>query len=304
MKTYAILPLLCCLALSAATASAQDSPKRKPAPSYEDSRTWLGVATTTVAPSLRDHLELEEGFGVEIQDTMEGSPAEKAGLKKHDILVKFDDQMLISPEHLSLLVRRLKDGDQATLTVIRKGGEKTIDVTFEKTSMAKFKSIAPSHGGRFNHPNPKEWQDAMKRQQDHWQRMMERQHPPHSTPPQKKEHSKKDKDSSGRPPAVSVKPGFPLQVFGSEGIIKIDNQEGEVTITQKDGEHHIEIRNKDGEEVYQGIYDPESGVSSLPEKAQDHLKKMKLDELEVLTPPADTENASCPVEESSGESLL
>lgn len=287
---------------------AEDTGEKAPEKAL-DIRTWLGVGTTPVATVLRDHLEIEEGFGIQIQQVMEDSPAAKAGLSENDILTKFDDQLLISPEHLSLLVRRLEKGDNVTLTLIRKGAEETLDVTLG--GIDEDQLVRRGGFGNPHRPQPygRDWEEAMKRQQDHWQDMMQRQRSKHPKP-SGNEDSKREsfkRDESKRPPAVSVRPGFPVQVFGSEGVIKIDNQEGEVTITRKDGDHHIEIRDKDGEVVHEGDYDPESGVEGLPEAARKQLKTMKLEDLEVLAPRSkkeEPEKTSAPkIPENEGEVL-
>ncbi|MEZ6081498.1 MAG: PDZ domain-containing protein [Pirellulaceae bacterium] len=41
-----------------------------------------------------------EGRGVLVADVMDDSPVAKAGLRKHDVLVRYDDQDLYSPEQL------------------------------------------------------------------------------------------------------------------------------------------------------------------------------------------------------------
>ena len=47
---------------------------------------------------------LMEGQGVLINHVTAGSPAEKAGLKRHDILVQFGDQKIFAAEQLSKLI--------------------------------------------------------------------------------------------------------------------------------------------------------------------------------------------------------
>lgn len=244
-------------------------------------RPWMGIGTTPVASVLRDHLELDDGFGIQIQQVVEDSPAAKAGLRENDILTKFDDQLLISPEHLSLLVQRLKEGDTVTLTLIRKGAEQKIDVTLGGIEEDRFASHERIGNPHLPPPYGRDWQEALQRQQDRWQDMIQRNFPESLEEPD----VQKDQDAAPQaPPAVSVRPGFPVHVFGSEGIIKIDNQEGEVTITRKNDEHRIEIRDRDGNVVHDGEYDPETGIEGLPEAARKQLKVMKLDDLEVLTP--------------------
>jgi hypothetical protein len=278
-------------------------------------RTFLGVATSPVAPSLHEHMELEEGFGIQVHEALPDSPAAEAGLRKHDILVKFEDQMLISPEHLSLLVRTKDSGDTVDLTLIRKGAEKVVSVTLGKKEEKFFAPQGPQRmmpGQRgyaipgLNPNDPGKWREHMREQQDqlrkNWFQMKESEAPtddPKSTNP-------KDLKVDGRPPAVSVQPGFPVTVLGSKGILKIDNQDGEVTITENDGKHHIEIRDAKGNLIHEGAFDPEAGTEALPEEAQKHLEKMKLDNLEVLTPQSapEVKKTNTPAREKTEEEIL
>ncbi|MDF1859427.1 MAG: PDZ domain-containing protein [Verrucomicrobiales bacterium] len=279
------------------------------------SRTFLGVATSPVAPSLHEHLELEEGFGIQIHEALPDSPAVEAGLRRHDILVKFEDQMLISPEHLSLLVRTKKSGDKVDLTLIRKGAEKVVTVTLGGKEEKFFAPqghhrMMPGQRGYsipgLNPHDSEKWREHMKEQQDqlrkNWFQMKDEDFSKEGV----KSPNPKDLKVDGRPPAVSVQPGFPVTVLGSKGILKIDNQEGEVTITEKDGEHRIEIRDAKENLIHEGDFDPKAGTEALPEEAQKYLEKMKLDNLEVLTPQSapEVKKTNAPAREKAGEELL
>ena len=90
--------------------------------------------------------------------------------------------------------------------------------------------------------------------------------------------------NQGKPPSISVRPGFPVRIFGKTGIVKINNQEGELTLTQDNDKYAMTIKDKDGKQVFSGPYNAEKGVKSLPPTAQDQLKKMKLEDLDVLLP--------------------
>ncbi|MDF1738418.1 MAG: PDZ domain-containing protein [Verrucomicrobiales bacterium] len=288
-----------------------EAPRRGPESKGEPSRsvetqTWLGVATAPLPESLREYLEVEEGFGVQIFQVLEDSPASDAGLKANDVLVLFDDQMLISPEHLSLLVKRLKEGDEVKVTVIRKGLEKELKVTLGETEYRPFvrpggpdgdRNFRSGHGSV--HPQSRQWEEAVRRQQDHLQRWM-------------KDHGAlrnaeagepgEDRLDPGKPPAISVRPGFPVKVLSADGVIKIDNEKGELVITNKEGEHEMVLKDEKGNFIYEGEYDPEAGIEGLPEAARKHLREMKLDDLKVLTPEAPApkpENASQPLERAS-----
>jgi len=93
-----------------------------------ETRTFLGVATGPVDPSLRAQLSIPRGTGLTVHDVDKESPAGKA-LQEHDILTKYNDQILISHEQLAVLVENSKSGDAVNLTLIRGGKEQTVSVT-------------------------------------------------------------------------------------------------------------------------------------------------------------------------------
>jgi serine protease Do len=271
-------------------------------------RPWVGVATSGIEDSLRSHLELEEGFGIQVIEVIPDSPANKAGLKRSDIITYFGDQRLISPEHLSLLVRTCSPGDEVTFKIIRKGAEESVKVTLGETDPEQFAAMRP-HPPQPGMPqdggNP-DWQESMRRQQDYWQNWMNENRPEWRGNPMRNRDKDRNENSGaekpmhpgeGRPPSVSVNPGFPLRVFGSEGVLKIDNKEGEVTLTEKDGGHHIKIQDAEGKVIYDGPYDAAAGTESLPEEAGSQLDTMKLKNFDVLLPPSpekDPEKTSSP----------
>ena len=271
-------------------------------------RTWLGIATAPIDNALREHLELPDGFGIQAMEVIPDSPAGSAGLKSNDIITHFEDQHLISPEHLSLLVRTKSSGDKVSLRIVRKGKEETIEVTLDETDEATLTDHhSPGHGfppiPNLNDPH---WKESMQRQQDYWQDWMNKNRPEWRGNPAHKEGPQggarnadpRPKDpGAGRPPSISVNPGFPLRVFGSEGVLKIDNEQGELTLTRKDGKHTLEIKDADGKEVYNGPFDPALGVEGLPEAAREQLEIMKLGNFEIHLPDApvkDPEKANTP----------
>ena len=108
MRSSVLILATLALGISALSEDSPDEEVLLPAPTREKI-TFLGVSTFHLSPSLREHLEIAEGFGIQVHEVMPDSPADLSGLKKNDILLRFNDQLLISPEHLSLLVR-LEEG--------------------------------------------------------------------------------------------------------------------------------------------------------------------------------------------------
>ncbi len=108
------------------------APKKKAEPRKAEpkaARPWLGVQPEELPDELRAQLDLPEGEGLLVTDVVAGSPAEKAGLKKNDILTKIDGKAVKGEESLSKFMSSAKAGQEATLTVLRKSKTQTIKVT-------------------------------------------------------------------------------------------------------------------------------------------------------------------------------
>jgi hypothetical protein len=82
----------------------------------------LGIRLEKLSPLVVDQLGLDAGRGVAISSVVEGSPAEKAGLKPHDIVLEFAGKAV--GENTEDLVRQVNDvkaGDKVDIVVLRKG---------------------------------------------------------------------------------------------------------------------------------------------------------------------------------------
>lgn len=113
--------------------------------------TFLGVSAIPVPRELAVHLPLAEDTGLGVEAVSPDSPAEKAGLQKSDVLMKLDDQILIHPRQLNVLVANHKEGDSVKLTYLRKGEIKDVTVTLGKREVtageAKGDVLFQSFGG-------------------------------------------------------------------------------------------------------------------------------------------------------------
>lgn len=108
----------------------------QPAPGPEQKPVaYIGVLTREVPPELCSQFSLPEGFGLMVDEVMPDSPAQQAGLKVHDILLKLEEQQLVSMEQLMLLVRSKKKGDIVSLTIISGGKESQVPVTLGEKQM-------------------------------------------------------------------------------------------------------------------------------------------------------------------------
>ena len=87
--------------------------------------TFLGLSPAALSEAVAEQLPIAKGTGLLVATVLPDSPAAKAGLQKNDVLVRFDDQVLVNPEQLVTLVHTKKPGDAVKLTYFRKGQEAT-----------------------------------------------------------------------------------------------------------------------------------------------------------------------------------
>jgi S1-C subfamily serine protease len=71
----------------------------------------------------------EADTGVIVQETFKDSPAEKAGLKSGDLIVKINDKDVMGLQNFVATVRGSKPGDVLTLTLYRDGQPMELKVT-------------------------------------------------------------------------------------------------------------------------------------------------------------------------------
>ncbi len=89
-------------------------------------RGLLGVNIQSVDESLAKSFGRTSTDGALVSQVIPGSPAEKAGVKAGDIIIKFNDQPVQDHSHLKNLVGREKPDTLAKLTIFR--DKKTIDL--------------------------------------------------------------------------------------------------------------------------------------------------------------------------------
>jgi serine protease Do len=93
---------------------------------------YLGIYLEEVTPDRVKELGLSEERGAIISKVVEGSPAEKAGLKANDVVVSFNDRRIDSVRELQRLLSETPAGRNVRVEVIRGGSHQTITATLSK----------------------------------------------------------------------------------------------------------------------------------------------------------------------------
>ncbi|MCB0327375.1 MAG: Do family serine endopeptidase [Bdellovibrionales bacterium] len=89
-------------------------------------RGQLGVMVQKVTHDLVKALELQSKKGALVAQVVEGSPADKAGLKAGDVIVKYDGKEVKDWHKLPIMVAASKVGKEVEIEVIRDGKTKKI----------------------------------------------------------------------------------------------------------------------------------------------------------------------------------
>ena len=92
-------------------------------------RGMMGVTIQSVNSDLATSLNLPSARGAIVSSVQAGGPAEKAGIKRGDVIVNFNGQQIIDSNNLRNLVASSQPGSEATVTALRDGSEEKLKVT-------------------------------------------------------------------------------------------------------------------------------------------------------------------------------
>jgi len=90
---------------------------------------YMGISYIPLNPAVAAQLGTTQTEGIVIASVTPGSPAEKAGLQQYDIITKIDGNALKTDSAFEQILFSHKPGDVLTLTIIRNGTTKSIQVT-------------------------------------------------------------------------------------------------------------------------------------------------------------------------------
>ncbi len=93
---------------------------------------FLGVFAEDVSKENMGRYNLREVRGVGITQVVKDSPAEKAGLRKDDVIFRFDGESVTSVKKLNRLVSEVAPDQSVRLGISRGGSEQEVSVTIGK----------------------------------------------------------------------------------------------------------------------------------------------------------------------------
>jgi hypothetical protein len=207
---------------------------------------WIGLGIGEISPDhvLRSFVDIPEGQGLLVATVAPNSPAAKAGVKKHDILLRANDADLHDAHNLTDLVAAegAKKGKIA-LEVLRKSGRETVYVTPEDRPVeAQRPQLGDdSFGGEFGGMGqnfPRELLEQFR----------------------------------GRGPIEFRNFGPGVIVGEGQGIANVPN--GVSVNVQKEGDKPAHITVKRGDETWEVTGDDEESLKKLPEDLRPFVEQM------------------------------
>lgn len=300
-------------------------PTRKPNAPAEEQKpvAYIGVLTREVPAELRSQFSLPEGFGLMVDEVMPESPAKAAGLKTHDVLVKFEDQRLVNMEQLMALVRSKKKGEIAQLTVVTGGKETQVPITLGERMVAANERRQPYGFGGWPQPGMpfdgremeqmrrgmrdmggeqreqmERFQNEMREYQEHLQNWMQGdqrtpmpQAPMFNIP----DHLRRENTEhrSGPSPQDGHTQRFSFSESHEAMNVTRRDDAGEYTIKREDGKTTFSVRPKGGQEQSWPV-NTEEDRKAVPEEFRDKLRMMDGARIEVRPEGANPPRAPAP----------
>jgi len=234
---------------------------------------FLGISTSRAPSVLREQLKLKNGLVVDVVEPK--SPAEVAGLKRHDVLEKLNDQLLINPAQLAELVRMQKPGESVTLTILHAGERQTLTAKLEEREVMALQDEDVFFGPGMT--------PAM------------REMPAMPALPDGMGMPGKVLISRGAiPPGMVLKteqgPNGPRQMIevnaaavSSDGDIEYTDDQHKISIKQHDGHTFLKATDKDGKPLFDGPIDTPEQRAMVPKEIAKKLDDMQNVRIQMQT---------------------
>ncbi|MCX8108849.1 MAG: PDZ domain-containing protein, partial [Verrucomicrobiae bacterium] len=251
---------------------------------------YLGVQLGSVDAALASQLGLAEDVGALVNMVVEGSPADKAGIKKHDVIEEIDGAKVKGPDDVVKRISERKKGDKIKLGLFRAGKKIELEAELgEKPSPF---------------PEPKRLRDALKsfRQLDY--RLVpkvrvftwpgEGKHEEivirlETDEDEKVGFSESDRESEPGPhgqrgikrganpsfPDAQPKPPTRAPLHQFKRVIVVKTDKDTTTVREENGKRFVTVRDAKDNVVFEGIVDSKKDLGKLPPDVRERLEKIE-----------------------------
>ena len=245
---------------------------------------YLGVHTSRLDNGLSHQLGLPLGAHLKVERVVTGSPAEDAGIKLFDILIKLDDQLLINPDQLKTLVQMRNSGECITLSILRQSKPLSVLVELTEAPQKVLDSVnrdwmderGPFNTDQFFGPNDR-FRDFFRRHSFDFPDLKNFHHPFFSNP--------QLDDPSVSPSPIPGSSDDPLHAgdtdvqsysySSSTQQITVNDEFGSLQWTEKDGLRFLRATNLKGRVLYEGPISSQGDLDELPQGVLERLRTLQ-----------------------------
>jgi predicted metalloprotease with PDZ domain len=93
---------------------------------------WIGVMIQDVNEKIVRKAKLDFEEGAYVNEVLEDSPADSAGIQECDVIIEFNGKKLFDSNDLAKVVHRTLPETKVSLVIVRDGGKKTLHLTVGK----------------------------------------------------------------------------------------------------------------------------------------------------------------------------
>ena len=237
----------------------------------EELEAYLGVYVSTIHPATAAQLDIDPDVGLVAERIDADSPADKAGIQEYDILLKFDDQVLVGTKQIGVLVRSRNPEESVVVTLLRKGQSQEVNIILGSRPKRQSKIWKWEGSHDFHLPlrsfgnvdgnieyrfNPEELKNWSQRMEENFEKMRER------------IRSSTEEETDKTLPRIFLDRG--------NRSIKYEDESGEVDYLKQGDSRMVIIRDKNGIPIYEG---PLNGKEDLIKVPREHRQKIRVFEV-------------------------
>jgi serine protease Do len=109
-------------------------------------RGWLGIGIQPLTRQLAQQFDILEEKGVLVSEVFEGGPADPAGIRAGDVILKVDDKEMLTPNTLSRVIGTMPPQKMVELALIREGEKKVVAIKLGERESERDESAPPTLG--------------------------------------------------------------------------------------------------------------------------------------------------------------
>jgi len=121
---------------------------------FDNDRGYMGVNLDDLNEQMGEYFGVEDGKGALVTEVVEDSPADKAGLKAGDVIVRLGEKEIDSSSALHKAVADTEPEQQMAVKVMRKGKSKDMSITLGEVPEGSYSKRIEFIGGDNHHFAP------------------------------------------------------------------------------------------------------------------------------------------------------